>query len=88
MRGGENMGVASLVLGIVSVIFAFVPFCNTIAFIPAVIGFVLGIVEVVLKGKKQEPKGMGIAGIVLNACALVLIIIWIIGVGAAVSSIQ
>lgn len=70
------MGVASLVLGIISALLAFVPFCGYLAFLPALIGLVLGIVDIAQKGKKQEPKGQGIAGVVLNAIAIVIIIAW------------
>ena len=70
------MGVASLVLGIVSIIIGFIPFCNIIAFLPAITGIILGIVEIVTKSKKSEPKGMGIAGTVVSAIAIVFIILW------------
>lgn len=81
------MGVASLVLGIVSVIAAFIPLCNAVAFIPSVVGLILGIVETVKKSKTQEPKGMGIAGIILNACALILIIVWVVIIGSVASQV-
>lgn len=82
------MGVAALVLGIVSAIAAFIPFCNTIAFVPAIVGLILGIVETVKKSKNKEPKGMGIAGIVLNTCAIILIIVWVVCLGSAIASVQ
>ncbi len=81
------MGIASMVIGIVSAILGFIPFCNYFAFIPAIVGLVLGIVEVVLKSKKKEPKGMSIAGIALNGAAIILIFLWtIVFAGAAATS--
>lgn len=77
------MGVASLVLGIVSIIIGFIPFCGAIAFIPAVIGLILGIVDAVKKSKSQESKGMAIAGIILSAIAIVVIAWWVFVVAAA-----
>lgn len=77
------MGVASLVLGILSLIIGFVPFCGAIALLPAIIGLILGIVDVVLKSKKSEPKGMGVAGIVLSAISIVVIVFWVFVVAAA-----
>lgn len=77
------MGVASLVLGIVSIVLGFIPFCGAIAFIPAVIGLILGIVDAVKKSKSQEPKGMAIAGIILSAIAIVIIGWWVFVVAAA-----
>jgi len=71
------MGIAALVLGIIALIASFVPLCGAIVAIPvASIGFILGIVEVTLKGKKNEPKGMGMAGIVLNILAVIIAIAW------------
>ena len=77
------MGVAALVLGIVSIIIAWIPFCGSIAFVPAVIGLILGIVDTVQKSKKQEKKGLAIAGIVLNAIAIVFIAVYTIAIGSA-----
>ncbi len=70
------MGVAALVLGIVSIILGFVPLCGVIAVIPAIIGLILGIVDAVKKSKSNEPKGMAIAGIILSALAIVIIVGW------------
>ena len=82
------MGIASLVLGIISAILGFIPVCNYFATIPAIVGLVLGIVYVVKQNKIEGgKKGMGIAGIVLNAAAIVLILVWTIAiVGAAANS--
>ena len=73
------MGVASLVLGIISVIFAWIPFCGYIALVPAIVGLILGIVNVVKQSKIEGgKKGLGIAGVVLNIIALVFIIFYTI----------
>ncbi len=78
------MGIASMVIGIVAAILGFVPFCNYFAFIPAIVGLALGIVDVVLRSKKGEQKGIGIAGIVLNGAAIILIFLWtVVFAGAA-----
>ena len=81
------MGVASLVLGIVALVVGFIPCCGMLAVIPAVIGFILGIIDVVKKGKTGSSKGMGIAGIVLSVIAILVIIVWvlIIGTGSTVA---
>ncbi len=70
------MGIASLVLGIISAIVGFIPFCGSIAFLPALIGLILGIVYIVQQSKKQLPKGIGIAGVVLCGLALLFVIFW------------
>jgi len=70
------MGIASMVIGIIAAILAFIPFCGYFAFIPAVIGLVLGIVDVALKSKSQKSKGQGVTGIVLNGVAILIIALW------------
>ena len=70
------MGVAALVIGIVSLIVGFIPFCGTWAMLPAVVGLILGIVDTVLRSGRKQPRGMSIAGIVLNALAMLIIVVW------------
>lgn len=72
------MGIAALIIGIVSAILAFIPLCGYIAFIPALVGLALGIVDIVQKSKKNEPKVMGIVGVITNAAAIILIVVWTI----------
>lgn len=79
------MGVAALVLGIISIIIGFIPFCGAIAFIPALVGLILGIVDIVKKNKEGKPKGMAIAGTVLTAIAIIIITFWLFVFGAAAS---
>ncbi|MBP3256256.1 MAG: hypothetical protein J6M60_07230 [Clostridia bacterium] len=71
------MGIASLVLGIISMITGFVPFCGSIAFLPALIGLILGIIDIVKKSKSNEKKGLAIAGTVMCAVAILVIFFWV-----------
>jgi len=77
------MGIAALVLGILSIIIGFIPLCGTIAFFPAIVGIILGIIEIVTKSKKNEKKGMGIAGVILSALAIVFIVFWVLIIGTS-----
>lgn len=70
------MGIAALIIGILSIIIAIIPFCGMIALLPAIIGLILGIVDVVKKSKKGEKKGIGIAGIILTGLAIALCFLW------------
>lgn len=70
------MGIAAMVIGIISAILAFIPMCGYVAFVPAIIGLILGIIDAKKKASKNLPKGMSVAGIVLNAIAIVLIFLW------------
>lgn len=82
------MGVAALVLGIISIIIGFIPLCGAIALFPAIIGLILGIVDVVLKSKKGEKKGISIAGLVLSAIAIVIIVFWVFVFSVTASNID
>lgn len=68
------MGIASMVIGIVSVLIGFIPFCGAWAIIPACVGLGLGIADVIVKSKRKQPKGMAIAGLILNPLAITIII--------------
>lgn len=88
IKGGKNMGIAALILGIISLIIGFVPLCGSIALLPAIIGLILGIVDTVRKSKKGEKKGVSIAGLVLSAMATIVIVFWVFIFGAAISNID
>ena len=77
------MSVASLVLGILSLLLAFVPFCGMFSLLPAAIGLILGIVgATTAKPDPNNPelpkpgKGMAIAGSVLSGVAILVCIAW------------
>jgi len=76
------MGIAALIIGIVALVLGFVPLCNYFAVIPAIVGLILGIVEISKKSKKNAPKGLGIAGAILNAAAIVVILVWTLAIAA------
>ena len=71
------MGIASMIVGIISLLLGFIPICGAIALIPAIVGLILGIVDTVLKTKKGEKKGMSIAGIITCSIAIIIILFWI-----------
>ncbi len=64
------MGIASLILGIVSIILIFVPFIWLISVVTAIVGLILGIISLA----KKENKGKSIAGIILSALTILLAI--------------
>ena len=82
------MGIAALILGIVGLVIAWIPFCGILALIPCLVGLGLGIADIIVKGQRGEPKGMGIAGTVLNAVALLIVILWSIVFAAQTASLM
>ncbi len=82
------MGLAAMIIGIVAVVLGIIPGCGLVFGLPpAIVGLILGIVDVKNKSKAKQPKGMGMAGVVLNAVAIVFIILWtiIFAAGAVVT---
>ncbi len=79
------MGIAALVLGIISLILGFVPFCNIFALIPAIIGLILGIIDLVKKKKASEKFGISLAGLICSAIAIVIIIFYCVLLGFIVA---
>lgn len=80
---GNALGIASLILGIVAAVIALIPVCGAIAIAPAVVGLILGIINVKGRGKANLPKGVGMAGIILNVAALLFIVVYLVIFAAA-----
>ncbi len=70
------MGVASMVIGIVALLIGFIPFCGTWIIIPALAGLGLGIADLIIKLSDKKPKGMAVAGLVLNTLAIIVVALW------------
>ncbi|TCL80071.1 MULTISPECIES: MmpS family transport accessory protein [unclassified Rathayibacter] len=71
-KTGNGLGLASLIIGIVALVGAVIPIVNYVSGFVAFVGLVLGVIALFLKGRK---KGTAIAGVILNALAIVLAII-------------
>ncbi|WP_349863757.1 MmpS family transport accessory protein [Leifsonia sp. WHRI 6310E] len=82
-KSGSGLGIAALILGILALIGAFIPFLNYGAWVLGLIGLILGIVALVQKNKK---KGTALTGTILSGVAIVLSIILSIVYTAAFAS--
>ena len=68
---GAGQAVTSLVLGIISIVFAFIPCFGFISLVTGIIGLVMGIL-----GRKSVTRhGMAVTGIVLSAISLGLLVL-------------
>ena len=68
------MAIASLVLGIVSIVFSAIPGLGLLSWILAIVGIILG----ALGRKNPEKKGIATAGLVCSIIGLILgIITWL-----------
>ena len=73
-RASNGPGLAALILGIVSVILAFIPFANFFAFLTGPAGVIVGIVGLVLADRPRRQAAWGTA---LSAASMVLAFIMI-----------
>ena len=80
------MGTASLVIGIIAIIFGFIPVCNYFLLLPALLGLVLGIIDIRIKVKQNKPKSESICGVVLNGLAIFVIAAWTVVIALIISS--
>ena len=48
------MGIAALILGIVGLVIAWIPFCGILALIPCLVGLGLGIADIIVRIGKRE----------------------------------
>ena len=78
------MAVASLILGILSIVLSWIPVAGwIICLIMGVVAIVLGVL-----GRKKQPekKGMAVAGMVMGIIGVVFSLIWVIACGALVGA--
>ena len=78
----NGLGVASLVLGILSIVFGLIPVIGLISWILAPVGLVLGFIAL----GKPIGRGMTIGGLVTSGIGLLICILWVVGLGAAIST--
>ena len=69
-KGGSNLAVTSLVLGILAILLSILLFwAFYIAFILGVIGLIMGIVSI---AQHREGKGLAVAGIITSSIGLLI----------------
>lgn len=70
------MEIASLILGIISIILSLIPFIGIVAYLPAIIGVILGIVALATrKSRGKTNKAMPIIGIITSVIGMVLVLV-------------
>ena len=64
----SGLGIAALVVGIISLIFAFIPVINFISYVLGLLALIFGIIS----AAKNASKGQAIAGIILGSLSLLI----------------
>ena len=81
-KKSNGFAIASLVLGIVAIVFSFIGLSIPFELIIGIVGIVLGVVA-----KKKNPTGMATAGLVLSIIGTVLCALIFIACAACVGAI-
>jgi len=70
------MGIASFVLGIISLVMGWIPFVCFLTLMTAIIGLIFGIIDTIKKSKNNDKnKGFSIAGLIISAISIPIILI-------------
>ncbi|RZQ65940.1 DUF4190 domain-containing protein [Amycolatopsis suaedae] len=82
----NGLGTAGFVLGLVGLIFAFIPLIGVVAWPLTILGLIFGIIGTLRANRGQASnKGMAITAVVLSAIGLAICVIWTAAFGKAVS---
>ena len=71
-NAGKTLGIIGMILGIIAVIFSFIPCLGIYALYPGILGFVLSLISFVQANKAGAAKGMAIAGIVCSILGCII----------------
>ncbi|MGW3960466.1 DUF4190 domain-containing protein [Amycolatopsis sp. NPDC005003] len=81
----NGLGTAGFVLGLVGLLFAFIPLIGIVAWPLTILGLIFGIVGTLRANRGQASnKGMAITAVVLSAIGLVICVLWTAAFGKAV----
>ncbi len=70
------MGIASFILGIISIVMGWLPFICFLTLMTAIIGLIFGIIDTIKKSKTNDKnKGFSIAGLIISAISIPIILI-------------
>jgi len=75
---GQGFGIASLILGILALLIAFIPCIGFLALIPGVVAIVLAIVGLSQASQANGAKGVIIAGLVVSVIGTVVAATWLL----------
>ncbi|WP_282772746.1 MULTISPECIES: DUF4190 domain-containing protein [Saccharomonospora] len=84
----NSLGTAGFVLGLVGLVFSFIPLVGVTAWPLVIIGLTLSAVGIAKARKTKAPKGLAIAGTILSAIGLLICITWVGVVGKVVDEAE
>lgn len=75
-NAGQGLGIAGLIIGIVSLIIAFIPCVGVFAFFPALISIILSAVGLSQASRSNGARGLTLSALIISALALGLSLVW------------
>jgi ABC-type multidrug transport system fused ATPase/permease subunit len=84
-KPSNGLGIAAFVVGIVAVIGAWIPLLNIFSFILGLVALILGIIALVKGKKRNAPKGLALAGVIIAGVAIIVFFAMSIGLVNAVN---
>lgn len=75
---GQGLGIAGLVLGIISFPLAFIPCINVFAALVAIVGLILSAIGFSQARKLNGATGLNLAGLILSSLAVLVILLWVL----------
>ena len=86
---GKGLGIAALIIGIITVIWSIIPVLGASAFWPSLLGLALGIVGLVMAVRGQNTqKGIIIAGFILCIVSTGVSAYWMSAINTAVETLN
>ena len=74
---GQVMGIIGIVLGVISLIVAFIPCVGVVAFIPGILALLFSVISIVQASRGNGSKGLGIVALVVSCLAILLAALWL-----------
>ncbi len=87
-KPSNTLAIIGLVLGIIAILFSFIPCVGTLAFVPGVVGLILGVVALMKAKDNGHPTGLSIGVIVVSVIACAISAFQIFALGNMASNIK
>ena len=84
-NSGQNLGIAALITGIITFVFAVIPCIGVIAIIPGIITIVLASVGSSQASRNNSPKGILLAGLIIGIVAIMISFAWLFVITGKIS---
>jgi hypothetical protein len=75
---GQVTGIIGIVLGVISLIVAFIPCVGVVAFLPGGLAIIFSIISIVQATRGNGAKGLGIVSLVVSSLAILIAVAWLV----------